>query len=87
MQPRRDRRAPELTAGGRDQHLVITEAPVRVPPLRQHFGLGSGRAAERLEVWVAGRKRETFERLPSTRRLRLPKAKDLHGHQRGPNPI
>ena len=79
----------KLTAGGRDQHLVINGgSQFGCLPFEQHFGLGSGRTAERLDVWWPGGPRETFERLPVNATVAITEGEGIYTVVRqGPKPL
>lgn len=78
-----------LTAGGREQHHVINGgSQFGCLPFEQHFGLGSGRTAERLEIWWPGGRRDTFEHLPINATVTITQGDAHHTVvKRGPDPL
>ncbi len=79
----------KLTASGREQHLVNNGGSrFGCLPFEQHFGLGPGRHAERLEVWWPGGARQTFDHLPVNATVTVTEGDgDYTVLKRGPNPL
>jgi hypothetical protein len=79
----------KLTAGGRDQHLVLNGGSnFGNLPLEQHFGLGRARKAERLEVWWPGGERETFDDLTANQTIAISQGQGSYTVvKRGPEPL
>jgi hypothetical protein len=79
----------KLSAGGRDQHLVINGgSQFGCLPLEQHFGLGTGRRPERLEIWWPGGARETILQPPLNATIAITEGEGNYTVvKRGPTPL